>query len=98
MLNIILSDFFELTPDLVWIMGKDGFVKKANPAVFKKLGYTEDELYNNIITSFIYPEDIEITLLNRFRLFRREVLHNFCNRYITKSGSLIWLEWTSMCI
>lgn len=91
-----LSDFFDLTPDLVWIMGKDGFLKKANPAVFKKLGYSEEELYNNLITKFIYPEDIEITLLNRFKLFRGEVLHNFCNRYVTKSGNLIWLEWTSV--
>ena len=28
-------DFFELTPDLVWIAGKDGFLKTANPAVCK---------------------------------------------------------------
>ncbi len=98
MLNIFLADFFELTPDLVWIMGKDGFVKKANPAVFKKLGYTEDELYNNMITRFIYPDDIEITLLNKFKLFNGELLHNFCNRYVTKSGSIIWLEWTSIFI
>ena len=34
-----ISDFFDLTPDLVWIMGKDGFLKKVNRAVIEKLEY-----------------------------------------------------------
>jgi PAS domain S-box-containing protein len=96
--NIILSDFFELTPDLVWLAGKDGYLKKANPAVFKKLGYSEAELYARPITAFMHPDDIEKTLLNRFKLFRGEVLHNFYNRYITKAGDIVWLEWTSVYI
>ena len=93
-----ISDFFELTPDLVWIAGKDGFLKKINPAVKLKLGYTEAELYASPISVFIHPEDRDITLLNRMKLFNGEVLHNFCNRYITKAGEIIWLEWTSVYI
>jgi len=93
-----LSDFFELTPDLVWIAGKDGFLKKINPAVVKKLGYTVEEMLSKPITAFIHPADVEITMLNRFKLFKGEVLHNFCNRYISKSGEVIWLEWTSVYI
>ncbi|MFM6924270.1 MAG: PAS domain S-box protein, partial [Ferruginibacter sp.] len=38
----------------------------------------------------------EKTLQNRFRLLQGEILHNFCNRYITRNGSVIWLEWTSV--
>ncbi len=91
-------DFFELTPDLVWIAGKDGFLKTANPAVCRKLGYSMEELLSRPITAFMHPDDIEITLLNRFKLFKGEVLHNFCNRYMTKSGDIIWLEWTSVYI
>ncbi|MEP7237151.1 MAG: PAS domain S-box protein [Ferruginibacter sp.] len=93
-----LSVFFELTPDLVWMAGKDGFLKKANPALIKKFGYSEEELYSRPITTFMHPADIEKTLLNRFRLFDGEVLHNFSNRYITKAGDVIWLEWTSVYI
>ena len=73
-------DFFELTPDLVC----------------KKLGYSMEELLSRPITAFMHPADIEITLLNRFKLFQGEVLHNFCNRYMTKTGEIIWLEWTSV--
>lgn len=55
-------------------------------------------MYNKPLTRFLYPEDIETTLLNRFRFFWGEVLHNFCNRYISRSGNIIWLEWKSVYI
>ena len=96
--DIELSDFFELTPDLVWIAGKDGFLQHVNHAVIEKLGYTAEELYASPITTFMYPEDVEKTLLKRAQLFEGEVLHNYFNRYVTKTGNIIWLEWTSVYI
>jgi PAS domain S-box-containing protein len=92
------SDFFMVTPDLVWIAGKNGFLKRVNPAVCRKLEYTEEELLSKPVIDFIHPEDVEKTLHNRFRLLQGEVLHNFCNRYISKYGDIIWLEWTSVFI
>ncbi len=92
------SDFFMITPDLVWIAGTDGYLKKVNPAVCRKLGYTLEELLNKPVTAFIHPADIEKTLQNRFRLFQGDLLYNFCNRYISKTGDTIWLEWTSVFI
>ena len=92
------SDFFIVTPDLVWIAGKDGFIKNVNPAVCRKLGYSLEELVNKPVKDFIHPADIEKTLQNRFRLFQGDVLYNFCNRYISKAGDIIWLEWTSVFI
>jgi len=91
-----LSAFFDMTPDLVWIADKDGYLKKVNSAVIKKLGYSEVELYSNPVLSFIHPDDREKTKLSRMRLINGEVLHNFLNRYITKKGEILWLEWTSI--
>lgn len=34
-----VATFFEMTPDLICIAGKDGFFKKANEAVINKLEY-----------------------------------------------------------
>jgi PAS domain S-box-containing protein len=96
--TIELSDFFELTPDLVWIAGKDGFLQHVNHAVIEKLGYTAEELYASPISTFMYPEDVEETLLRRAQLFKGEVLHNYFNRYVTKTGNILWLEWTSVYI
>jgi PAS domain S-box-containing protein len=94
--TIELSAFFEKTPDLVCVAGKDGYFKKVNPVVIKKLGYTEHELLSNPISAFIYHEDKKITQNHRTELLNGKVLHNFINRYITKKGEILWLEWTSL--
>ncbi|KAA9041140.1 PAS domain S-box protein [Ginsengibacter hankyongi] len=94
--EIELFTLFEMTPDLVCIAGKDGFFRKVNPAVIKKLGYTEKELFALPIASFIHPDDKEFTHHNRKELLNGKVLLNFENRYIAKNGQLVWLEWTSI--
>lgn len=91
-----LFAFFEMTPDLVCIAGKDGYWKKINSAVINKLGYTAEELYARPISSFIFDEDKDITQRRRNELLEGKVLHNFINRYQTKQGTVLWLEWTSI--
>jgi len=93
-----MFNLFELTPDLVCIAGKDGILKKVNPAVVQKLGYTAAELYSRPIATLIYPEDREMTGQKRQKLLNGEALLNFQNRYIKKDGAIIWLEWTSIYI
>jgi PAS domain S-box-containing protein len=91
-----LSAFFEMTPDLVCIAGRDGFFRKINLAVIDKLGYTKEELFAAPIASFIHPEDKEITHQTRQEMLQGKPLRNFSNRYVSKSGDIIWLEWTSI--
>jgi PAS domain S-box-containing protein len=91
-----LSAFFEMTPDLVCIAGADGFFRKINQAVVDKLGYTKEELFSKPISSFIFSEDVDVTARRRELLLKGEVLRNFVNRYVTKKGELVWLEWTSI--
>ncbi len=91
-----LLPFFELTPDLVCIARKDGYFQQVNPAVIQKLGYTEEELYTHPISSFIFPDDKALTQQHRNDLINGKPLVNFQNRYVTKSGAIIWLDWTSV--
>jgi PAS domain S-box-containing protein len=91
-----IATFFEMTPDLVCIAGRDGFFKKVNQAVVKKLGYTEAELMGSPISAFMHPDDRHITLHKRSELLNGKALVNFQNRYVKKDGSFIWLEWTSI--
>jgi len=93
-----LDYFFELSPDLLCIAGYDGYFKKINPAVSKTLGYTNEELFASPISSFIHPDDKVLTARRRSALTDGEPLLNFENRYIAKSGAIIWLSWTSMPI
>ena len=90
------STFFEMTPDLVCIAGKDGFFRKINRAVVDKLGYTKEELFAVPIATIIYQEDREVTQHHRNELLKGKALRNFHNRYVTKKGDFVWLEWTSI--
>ena len=91
-----LFSFFEMTPDLVCIASRDGFFKRINPAVMEKLGYTEKELFSRPIASFIHPDDKDLTNRERAELLKGKALLNFENRYVTKDGKIVWLEWSSV--
>src|SRR5947209_777054 len=94
--SLELFTFFEMTPDLVCIAGKDGFFRKVNPAVIEKLEFTTEELLARPISSFIHHEDQAVTHHRRIKLLNGQPLMNFENRYISKSGKIIWLAWTSI--
>ncbi len=91
-----MFSFFEMTPDLVCFANKEGFFEKVNPAAISKFGYTEQELFSKPISAFIHPADTEFTKQKRADLINGNALVNFQNRYISKNGNVIWLEWTSI--
>src|SRR5688572_2542380 len=88
--------FFEVSTDLLCIAGFEGYFKRINPAVSKLLGYSNEELYAKPISEFIYFKDRHITGEHRKNLLKDTPLTNFENRYVTKSGEIIWLAWTSI--
>ena len=92
------DNFFNISADFICIAGFDGYFKRINPAVSKALGYSEEELYANPISSFVYEPDLKITLETREQVYKNKPLLNFENRYLTKSGAIVWLSWTSMPI
>lgn len=91
-----VMDLFERTPDLVCIVNKKGWFLKVNQAVVQTLGYTEQELFAQPVSAFIYPDDKEMTGLKRTSLLDGGPLLNFQNRYVSKSEEIVWLEWTSV--
>lgn len=93
-----MFDLFEQTPDLVCIAKKDGFFQNINPAVGKTLGYSKEELLSLPIATFIHPDDKEFTAKRRLILLEGNPLLNFQNRYCTRNGDTVWLEWTSVYI
>lgn len=93
-----MLDLFERTLDLVCIVDKAGWFKKVNPAVVRTLGYSEEELFSRPVSELIHPDDRKITASRRKNLLNNIPLLNFQNRYISKTGAVIWLEWTSIYI
>jgi PAS domain S-box-containing protein len=92
------ENFFDISQDLLCIAGFDGYFKRINPAVCKLLGYSKEELLAKPINEFIYYDDQLKTKEARNDLRKKKSLYNFENRYTTKSGSIVWLLWTSMPI
>ena len=90
--------FFDLSPDLLCVAGFDGYFKRINPAVSELLGYSNEELMSKPINEFVYHEDQFNTSIVRNELRKKVSLFNFENRYVTKSGAIVWLLWTSLPI
>ncbi len=95
-MNLQIAPFFDLSMDCLCIAGYDGYFKKINPAIVSLLGYSEEELRSRLISEFIYKEDRELTAEYRQTLKSNKPLVNFENRYVCKSGELVWLHWTSI--
>lgn len=91
-----LEMFFELSEDFLCIAGYDGYFKRANPAFLKVLGYSEEEIFSRPIDEFVFSEDRGKTSMKRESLTNNTSLFNFENRYLTKSGDIIWMSWTSI--
>jgi len=90
--------FFDSSHDLFCVAGYDGYFKRINPAVSKVLEYSEEELFARPINDFVYQSDKERTNTARNELRIRIPLFDFENRYLTKSGQIVWLLWTSIPI
>lgn len=91
-----LDHFFELTADILCIASYDGYIKKTNPAFSELLGYSTEEIMAGHVSDFIYHEDKTITSKLRDSINKDKPLLNFENRYVTKSGEIVWLSWTSV--
>lgn len=94
-----MKDFatlFELTPDLVCLVSKEGMLQKINPSVSQTLQFSEETLFSRPVLSFLHPDDREQTTRSRAVLLTGRPLLNFQNRYCNSKGETVWLEWTSI--
>lgn len=92
----VYKEFFEISLDLMCVAGTDGYFKLVNPAFTEFLGYSKDELLEKPFISFVHPDDQLSTddTVESIRESGRSV-RNFENRYITKSGGIVYLQWMS---
>ncbi len=97
-LELELNQMFNFAPDLIVIIGLDGYFKKVNPAACQLLGYTQEEISGIPYTDFIHPEDKEKSTMEVATLLETKRSNYFENRYITKSGKTKWLAWNAIYV
>ncbi len=93
-----LNRFFNLSPDLLCIIGFDGYFKKINQAVSNLLGYSESEMLRKDIASFYDPELEEKFLGGKDKFQEGHSLVNYEKNIVTKTGEMKWLSWTAVPI
>ena len=87
---------WNLSRDLLHVIGPDGLYRAANPAWKTLLGYDEADLIGKRAGSLVHPDD-QHGALDRFHaLSRGEALSDFDCRMLAKDGTYLWVNWTAM--
>jgi PAS domain S-box-containing protein len=89
---------FTMSPDLIVLVGFDGYFKRVNPAFEARLGYTQQEALTRPYLEFVHPDDRKRTNAKRQEIHEGETTISFENRYVCKNGSYRWIEWTAVSV
>ncbi|HSY43995.1 MAG TPA: CHASE3 domain-containing protein [Candidatus Acidoferrum sp.] len=87
--------YFNLSREMICILGFDGYFKTLNPAWKWTLGFSMEELLSRPFIEFIHPDDREATMLEAEKLMKGNELIYFENRYLCKDGSYRWIAWSA---
>ena len=94
--NQIYQHFFNESKDLACIANLEGYFTYVNPSFTETLGYSKKELLTEPYITFVHPEDARKTFLEvELIRFNKNSTIKFENRYFTKSGKIVYLEWMS---
>src|ERR1700738_2869740 len=90
-----LVALFELSHGAFCIAGFDGYLRRANPAFARSLGYTLDELLARPFMDNVYPDDVESVRMALAPLAAGNDIVGFECREVGADGSVRWFEWST---
>jgi PAS domain S-box-containing protein len=90
-----LVGLFDLSHDAFCVAGFDGYLKRANPAFARSLGYTLDELLARPFMDNVYPDDVESVEALLAELAAGKDIVGFECREVCADGSVRWFEWST---
>lgn len=90
-----ITNFIELSKDLVCIANVNGMFYQVNPAFTTVLGYLKEELEGTAFTNFVHPDDLDKTYKEVEKLASGAKTISFENRYRKKNGEYVVLSWNA---
>lgn len=90
-----LNQVFISAPDILCIIGTDYHFKRVNPAMSTLLEYTEEEILSKTLGDFLHPDELEASRARMQSFIGQKQTLYFENRFVTRSGRVIWLSWTA---
>jgi PAS domain S-box-containing protein len=90
-----VDDIFDLSLDLLCILGQDGYFKRVNPAFERTLGHDADRLLSRPMLDFVHPADREATATSIGQLGNGSESLAFEHRVVRADGKVRRLEWVT---
>ena len=87
--------FFDLSIDMLCVLGFDGYFKRLNASWETTLGFSRAELMSRPFIEFVHPDDRASTLGQNRNVRGGGQARFFENRYGCRDGSFRWLLWNS---
>ena len=87
--------FFDLSIDMLCILGFDGYFQRLSPPWEAALGFTRAELMSKPFIEFVHPDDRDRTLRQNHEVRAGGQARLFENRYVCRDGSYRWLMWNA---
>ncbi|HRP97119.1 MAG TPA: PAS domain S-box protein [Rhodocyclaceae bacterium] len=84
---------FNMSLDLLCIVGLDGLFRRCNPAFTRILGYHPEQLLGRALLDLVHADDVAGTLEQMRRLAAGEPV-SFENRCRCSDGAFKWLVWS----
>jgi PAS domain S-box-containing protein len=93
--NNELVQLFDLSPDGFCIAGFDGYLRFANPAFARILGYAQEELLARPFMDNVHPDDVESVGALLVGLANGRDTRGFECRLVCADGSVRWFKWNT---
>src|SRR4051794_27647892 len=90
-----LEEFFDLSVDLLCIVGFDGSFKRVNASLERTLGYPKAELFSRSVFDITHPDDVQPSREALAQLAEGHDVVAFESRVVCGDGSVRWLEWNT---
>ena len=87
--------FFDLSIDMLCVLGFNGYFRRLNAAWERTLGFTVVELQSRPFLEFVHPDDRERTLSQNGKVRGGGQALAFENRYLCRDGGYRWLRWNA---
>jgi len=92
-----LRSFFNSMTDFMYVLTNNGIIVQVNPAVIRRLGYSEDELIGSSIAEFFTPASKEI-FSGQFPILLNQKFIRHETDLICKNGSIINTDCTASAV
>jgi PAS domain S-box-containing protein len=89
---------FELSLDMISVIGFDGRFTAVNPAFERTLGYSRQEMLGRPFVDFVHPDDADASRKAFATVRGGDDVTQFENRYMCADGSERWLQWSARSV